>query len=361
MLRYRADDPYSSDVIDESTLPAPVEIGDGVSDGVEMGGADGFADGDEVGADGYAGGVEVGEAVRRVIKQARDNRQPAPKMRAVDVDAPTREPEEEFPWALEDVYMGAADPFPLLAKLLQRAGAGMPPRFVRVDTEESYKQFRSENSPELAELMRRTDELAQRLSAHEADPGAHDRLAEDVEDLTLLGAEVQAAEADKRVDVRLPKHFEGKYHAWREGDFVFASIALPGPDGNVRIATSPEPVRRAVSEMARHASEANVPAGAVVDLIPGMGVVLGAGTAIKEMAAAAPAILRRKEAQGCAPFVVRVEPKAAPALCALAALLCLASRGDAQAKDEWTRLSAQAGDTLRQAMGEAERVAKAAR
>ncbi len=395
-------DPFRSDIRAETTYPMPIEIagaeegvitpwdafesepvrvGDYATDGeIEIGEDDGD---DEVGGDieigdyategdieigDYAsdgGDIEIGaeEAVARTVMKARDNRQPAPKMRAVDVDAPLRDTAGE--WAVADVCIGAAlttpgpEPFPILTRLLQRAGAGMPPRFVRVDTEKSYQQFRTQNSPEMAELAQRVDGLARTIAAHMDDPHAHGRLAEDVEDLTLLGAEVQAAEEAKVVDLRLPAHFHGRVRAWHEGGYSCASLVLPKADGGVWICTSLEPIQKGVAEMARAASDAGVPARAIVPVLPAMGTTLGAATVVKQVAAAAPALLRRPEAQGDAPFVVRIEPKAAPALCALCALLWLCHKGDPGACKEWDDLAAQATGSIRQAMGEAKQVLKA--
>ena len=80
---------------------------------------------------------------------------------------------------------------------------------------------------------------------------------------------------------------------------------------------------------------------------------------MKEMASAAPSILARPEIASGAPFFVRVEPKAAPALCALAAL-AVACKTDPRACDEWTRLASVGHPTVRQAMTEALEVAKRA-
>lgn len=163
-------------------------------------------------------------------------------------------------------------------------------------------------------------------------------------------------EASKEVDLWLPEWARGKVRAWREGECVCASIYLPGADGELRICTSVTPVAQAVGEMEQHAADAGVSAAAIVGVIPAMGCVLGAGTLVKEMAAAAPAILRRPEAAKCEPFVCRIEPAASPALCALFALLCECKRGNKQACAEWDALASAAGrgaPHAARAMGEA--------
>jgi len=320
----------------------------------------------EIGAASYAEGgpAEIGAmAVVKVIEKARDNRQPAPLMKAVDVDAPA---DDDQDWGLTDVMLGAAvatggaDPFPLTAALMLRAGAGMTPRFVRVDTEESYRAFRAENSPELAALSDRVAQLEEKLNHHIADPDAHSDLEDDIATVTELGAEAEAAEEEKRVELWMPKRYDGLITAWREGAFVCASLALPGSDGEIRICTSLEPVRKCVAEMARHASEAGVPSSTVVGVLPAMGCVLGAGTLIKEMAAAAPAILAHPAADGASHFMVRIEPKDNPALTALSMLAMACKAGNAQACDEWKRLGEMSAPPVKQAMMEALQLAKSA-
>jgi len=309
------------------------------------------------------------EAVRAVIEKARDNRQPPPKMKAVPVDEP-EEKDEVTDW-LTDTFVGAAalapevDPFPITSKLLLRFGGGQAePRYVRIDTEESYKDFRASQSPELAELRDRVESLEQALAEHEGDPNAHGMLSDEMSDVELVGAEAAQAEADKKVDMWLPERFDGKVHAWQENDYVCASIKLPGSDGELRICTSMMPIKDGVEEMARHASEAGVDEE-VVGYLPAMGCVLGAGTLVKEMAAAAPSILRRPEAAKAEPFVVRIEPRANPALCALAVLILECRAGNQQACDEWRRLcaAAKAGGAVAvaKAMTEAAALAASAR
>ena len=300
-------------------------------------------------------------AVAKVVERARDARTPPPLMRAVEPEAPELD-DDDFGLTDMLVEVGAAagrDVFPLTTQLLARAGAGMAPRYVRIDTEASYKAFRAEHSPELAELSDRVAELDARLARHEADPDAHARVADDIDELTLVGAEVMKAEDDKRIDMWMPRRFDGLVTAWREGDFVCASLTLPGQDGEVRICTSLEPVRRCVDEICRHAAESGVPARTVVGVLPAMGCVLGAGTVMKEIAAAAPAILQRPEAARPAPFVVRIEPAQNPAISALASLALACRMGVAQACAEWKGLAELSPPAVRQAMTEAIALAKA--
>jgi hypothetical protein len=351
--------PYAVDGASEIGGPFAV---DGAS---EIGGSFAESGASEIGAAAAADrpGTEIGAAaIMRVVAKARDNRQPPPPMQAVDVDAPADD--EDF--GLTDVMLGVAaatgdpDPFPLTSKFMQRAGAVTTPRIVRVDTEQSYRAFRTDSSPELSELRDRVDELAARLDRHITDPDAHSAVADDIAEITEIGAAAEQAQADKRIELWMPKRFDGLVEAWRQGDHVCVSLALPGADGEIRVCTSMEPIRKCIAEMARHAAEADVPAATVVGVLPAMGCVLGAGTVIKEMAAAAPSILQRPEAAQAAPFVVRIEPRSNPALTALAMLVTACRNGDPQACAEWGKLGDLAPPPVKQAMGEAIQIVKSA-
>lgn len=362
-LGYASDGvPYTTELgFASDDVPYSVELGyatDDVPYHVELGYA----------SDGVPYQVEIGaeEAVKAVLAKARDNRQPPPRMRAVDLDAPPRDQTPE--WSMVDVFLGVAEatgnpnPFPLTTTLLQRFGGGGEPRIVQVDTESSHEHFRAAHSPERAELLARVADLEARFARHIADPMAHQILRDEVTDLAVLGAEVDNAEAQKKIALWMPQRFAGTWEAWREGANVFTTIRVRGLDGEVKICTSAEPLRKSIAEMARHAAEANVPAGTVVDVLPAMGAVLGAATAIKEMAAGAESIRRRPEAlDRQRPFRVRLEPKACPAVCALLALLQMCQQGNVQACEEWKNLGEASPPPVRQAMTEAVALLKGAR
>lgn len=244
-------------------------------------------------------------------------------------------------------------PYPLLTKHMQRCGAGMPPRVVRVDTEESYKALRASDSPEMAAFHQKFNELERKFAAHARNPYAHENLAEDVADLTWLGAKADEVVAEKRIEMDLLPGTKGKHDAWTDDEAIFASIKIPHEDGGVWWLTSAEPWDKSVKEASRHAAESNASASVVGEMIPAIGERLGAATAIKEMVAAVPAILARPEAKGFTPFVVRVEPAMNPALCALVFLALDCANGNAQACDEWNRLGASAPAQIKQAMTEA--------
>jgi hypothetical protein len=329
--------------ISEDAFPQDISLGAG--DRFEVGAGDHF----EIGGRVEIGGPEEDPtaAVRQVIKTARDNRQPPPKMKAVDVDAPVEE-DQITPWFADVSYdvgcmIGAADPFPLMTKFLQRFGAGQEkPRFVRVDTEESYQRFLAENSPEMAEMQAHLLELSDKLEQHLHDPHAHEDLLQAIDEAEAIGAEVAEVEKTKEIEMWLPEWARGKVRAWKEGEFICASIHLPGSDGELRICTAMTPAGRALEEMEAHAATANVSVGAIEPVLPAMADVLGAGTLVKEMAAAAPSILQRPEASTKEAFVCRIEPKASPTLCAFIALAQECGHGNEAACAEWNALASAA-------------------
>jgi hypothetical protein len=353
------------DVLGSYAMYGPTEIGGGIVEphgGIQSPFESFMLDDTGIGAE-----MSTPVAVAKVIEKARDNRQPPPPMKAVDVDAPMDD--SGLDEDVAEFLVGAAmtlghDAFPLTTQFMQRCGAGCPPRFVRVDTEESYQQFRTEHSPEMSELAEKVAHLSAKVDDHINDPNAHeggydDDLSADIDDLTILGEEVAAAEQAKHVELWMPKRYQGLITAWREGDYICASLMLPGKDGTVKVCTSLEPVVKCVEEMARHAAESGA-SETVVGHLPAMGCVLGAGTVLKEVAAAAPAILDRPEAKGSAPFVVRIEPKLNPAVSALAMLAMACKSGNAQACKEWSSLAKHSPAPVRQAMQEGLALAKSA-
>lgn len=366
---------FAASVEDESNHPFPIEIGeDGRSiitpwdafmsepvrvGNFEIGYRQNGGSNREIGANVEIGNVEIGAllAVREVVKKARDNRMPAPVMLAVDVDAPARDIGDE--WAVTDTFIGVAeatgspDPFPLTTKFMQGFGGGGAPRFVRIDTEESYRDFRASQIPEMEHFQDRLDELDYRLTRHASDPTAHEMLSDGIEEVTMLGVVADQALAERRIDLQLGAPTDRKIDCWVDGENIYGMIKLPGPDGKVRHCTSVEPLEKSIQEASRHAAEAGVPASLIIDKVEMIGAILGAATAVKEMAAAAPSILARREIAGRSPFQVRIEPKANPALCALAALAQECRRGNAQACDEWQRLSVAGPGPVKQAMNEA--------
>lgn len=316
-------------------------------------------DGDDLAGleDDAALGFAGEDAVLRTVAVARDRRRPAPPMR---VAGPPRADD----WLMAEVVVGAEDAgydaFPVLKGLLQKCGGDVGPRRVRVDTHESYRRLRAAGSPELRQLAARVDALAADVAAHAADPRAHDRdvdafIEEGVADVGVFMGEALAAAEERKVRPWLARRFAGKVDMWYDpdGEHVCASVTFPGGDGELRVMTSVEPLKRALAEVSRYAAEAGVPVSAVVGYVPAIAGVLAGATAVKEMAAAAPEVAKHPGVAARAPFEVTVEPKASPAFCALCALAWRSRGGDAAAAEEWGRLGSLSPAPLRQAMKEA--------
>ena len=295
-------------------------------------------------------------AVRRTIEKARDNRQPAAPLRAVAPDE--EEGAAEADEIMADLCGGPGESeFPITTALMKKfGGESGPPCFVRMDTEDSYAAFRADGSPEMAAFLLRIVEVERKLADHLSDPRAHETPAPALEgairEVNHLQAEAEAAEADKRIPLRMPKHMSGLIEAWHQDGLVGASMLLPRSDGGRWVVTCAEPAERGQYEAARAATEAGVPASLIVGYLPAIGLTLGASNAIKRLAGGAESILRRPEAQRRAPFAVRLEPKDSPALFALGTLARRCTQGDSMACEEWSRLQAQAPVPIRQAMSE---------
>lgn len=283
------------------------------------------------------------EAILRTLARARDNRRPCVPMCAVDIDAPL--PQED------PVLVGAdADAYPLFQQLLEAYRQSSKPRFVRVDTEEDHQAFRDSSSNERLALLERMASLEEQLHDHLLDPDAHSPgSAEALEEAEALAA----AEEQKRIPMRMPRHFDGLMEQWHERGMAQGAMLLPRPDKRGRwVVTATEAVKKGELEAAKAATEAGVPAAAIVGYLCGIGASLAAADATKSLAAGAVSILSRPEARGERSFMVRLQPQVSPAIFALAELCSLCDGGDAQACAEWNRLAAAAPAPLREAMSQ---------
>ena len=252
-------------------------------------------------------------AVREVVRQARDDREPTPPLDVVTFDELD---------ALDVTVLGADQP----------RGA---PRYLRVDTEDSYRDFVADGSPELAALRDKVEELEAALQAHIDDPDAH--ILGMIEDISVLLPEAEAAQ--RRVPLRLPPWAEGKIDCWREGDVICCSIRLPGPDGKVRLCTSAAPLADGVIEVIGCASRAGIDVVDVLGALPEMACVLVGASVAKMLLAAAPSALSRPEVRAGEVFVgAVVRPDDRVRAGALVALLQRCDAGNAAACSEWAAL-----------------------
>jgi hypothetical protein len=357
---------YGPSEIGSNAMYGPSEIGSNAMYGPsEIGGGAGWAamfDQSEIGGYGLSSikddGVMAAGAARAVIKQARDSRVPSPPLKALPPESPFTNVDDT---GLVSVLVGLAEvadtnPFPLLTEFMKRAGASHEPRYIRVDSEASYKGFRAESSPELSDLAHRMSSLETAMSEHADDPDAHASLSSEMEDLAEVGAEAAQAEEEKKVDMYMPRHTDGLVSAWREGDLIYSSMAVPAV-GHVRVCTGAEPIGKCLSEISEHAADSGVPPSAIVGMLPAMGHVLGAANVLKDVACGAKSI---SKIEAPLPFIVRLEPKLSPALAGLGMLALACFAGNAQACAEWAALGAIAPAPIKQAMQEAVSLAKVA-
>ena len=243
--------------------------------------------------------------------------------------------------------LGAAEAStPLLTRIFSKFAKKQSPTYVRLDTAKSYKDFRATQSPEMAELQQKVAELALILRGHIADGHGNPMTFDDdlaqvtAHDVMVLWGEIQ----DKQVPIKLPPFADGKYSCWHEpgeaGGVVCASLMLPGPDGELRIATAATPVFEHVVEVCGHTQNVGGRVTELLGVLPTVACMLGGSHLIPRMARAAPKLLARPEVQqGDSIFVGKIVPYVQPSLAAIMTLCQKAQSGDAEAIREWKLLA----------------------
>lgn len=278
------------------------------------------------------------EATRKIIEKARDSKAPPLPMMVAELDADVVKMPGDY---LDEVILLGVDgapAFPMAASLRHEYGGDADPKYVRVDTAPSYREFRTAQSPEMAALRQRVGEMEDLLRAHLADPHAHhETVAGYLDDISRLGT--QADPAAKRIPLSMPPWAEGKYDCWREGDLICCSIALPGNDGHVRICTSATPIKKHVDLVVGYAQAVGAKVSEMLGVLPTVACMMGGGFLIPQMAKAAPQLLARPEVVAGGTFVGRLVPANIPSFAALIALLQRAQSGNETATAEWERLA----------------------
>jgi len=297
-------------------------------------------------------------AAREIVRQAQASRLPAPFLRVEpstgDVGDVSMEDvlgellgviEEED--GEEDSKPAPFTPvdsheFPVTQKLHRKFKAAMPsPKIMRVDTEESYKKFMDgKRAPYIEELEQHVARAEAALAQHASDGHG---VAMDV-----LGADVEQAKqrvqtAGDEIPMSLPPGTEKHIKVWQDGGQICCSMRLPGPDGKVRIATSASPVEKHVEEVLSYTEDAGVNPMEVMGALPLMAQILGGGSLVTQIAAAAPELLARPEVKAGKPFVGKVTPVSDPAVAAIMALLQMCRAGNKNALKEVKKLRAMPG------------------
>lgn len=195
---------------------------------------------------------------------------------------------------------------PLLRAIYNRiAASSPPPRRVRLDTVDSYANF-------LHGREHREDELGEAVAA----PMTH-------------------------VPLSLPPQFEGKIRCWRDGDEICCSIQLPGPDGQLRIATTGTPAATHAEEVVGYAVGAGVDPVDVLGVLPTVANILGGGSLVPQLAQVAPTLLKAAGKRGV-PVSATIAPTVDPAVAALATMKSMCAKGDQQACDELAQIQEDA-------------------
>lgn len=302
-------------------------------------------------------------AVRAILKQAQRLRLPPPELDVTPANGDVGELEDNN---MLDEVLGALDPdapastipapftpvdspdYPLTQDLYRKFKAATPaPKVMRVDTEESFGVFMSmKRKPYLEDLDDRVTALEQLHSAREADP----TIDPNDQPTDVLGAQIdtaraRAAVAGDSIPLSLSPDAEGKVAAWQDGEQIYCSMRLPGPDGQPRIATTSTPVSRHMEEAVSYASNANVDPIAIIGVLPALTQVLGGGALVTQLARAAPALLSRPEVVQGKVFVGAVVPKVDPSVAAVMSLVQLCQAKNPQACAEVLSLKKSAKGT----------------
>lgn len=259
---------------------------------------------------------EIIGQTERIITRVRDQKSPAPWIRVVAVEPDTIY--APYADAVSQVTLLGNDAgeseFPLTKALydhFQSVGEMWP---VRLDTLESYEEFRS--APEMA------DEAMAGMLGH-------------------LGDMSRLARTQEEIPLSLPFD-KDTYRCWREGEMVCCSIAVPGPDGEMRICTSWTPAEKHVNEVVGHAHAIGVKdVTTMLGVLPTVACMMGGSELAPRLAAAAPALLARPEVQDGGIFVGAMVANH-PSLAALMALWQEARGGNVQAAEEWKKFEALA-------------------
>lgn len=260
--------------------------------------------------------VSVGATVRAVAREAQKARDPVPALDVVPIE------EAQDSDEVADVLVGAAavgSPFPLTENLYYQFAAMSPDgKAVRLDTEESYADFRTRGIQR--SLAQRVDDLERAFAEHTADGHGGGR-------------------PYRPIALQLPPYARGLVDCWQEGDMICCSMKVEGPDGDPRVATAATPVEVHEQEVLGYVERCGLSTIDVLGCLPHLVGMLGGGSLVPKLASAMPALLRRSEAKTGQIFVGRMRggPKASSA--AMLSLLQMAQAGDPQATAEWGALA----------------------
>ncbi len=263
-----------------------------------------------------------------------------------------------FPTAIEGawrpfpgVVLGADEALPVYSDLYQQFSAALPSqKLVRLDTPESYKDFRSARRQKYIDSFdARLRALEDAFANHIADDHAArlDRLVDAFRAHTsdghgaavsnLLG---ETMTGGSRIDLPLPPWAKGKIDCWQDGLEILCTVRFLGPDGPLA-ATSGEHLAKPAAEVLGAVIDADVDPDDAMDLLPTLVQYAGGERLSKEICGLVPRLV------GChAPTVVRALPACDPTMAAAMALLQRCQGGDSRAQAELPRLASVAGELV---------------
>lgn len=223
--------------------------------------------------------------------------------------------------------------FPFLQRIFRRFKASEPKsKEVRIDTEESYARF---CAPRLTQMSAKIEELKSALQRHieEDDSRFSDlRVQGLVEDVSLLRERARGREA---ISLQLPPQARDKISCWQDGDEIFCSVRLLGPDGRVRIATASTPVSVHIDEIFTYMENAEVDPVDLLSVLPTLTQMFGGSSLVPLLASAAPLLLIQPEVmEQVEPFFAGIVPADDSALASVMTLQQETRRGNEQARRE---------------------------
>lgn len=215
------------------------------------------------------------------------------------------------------------------------------PKYVRVDTPETYADFRAaRREPHLAEVEARLAALEAAVAQHVADNHGGGRVAALEEALQHHIDEAGAAcerAADRavvggeQVWLPLPDWANGKIDCWRDDREILCTVRLPGE----RMVTSAEQLNGCVDQVLGCAMEADLHPEEIAAVAPTMACVVGGLSLAQQLVGAAPDVIA---CCGGEPFVGVLAPAADPTVAATMALLQHCQQGEPRACAELVTL-----------------------
>jgi hypothetical protein len=255
----------------------------------------------------------------------------------------------------------ASDELPIYTDLKQRFAAATPaPKLVRLDTVDSYNDFRaSRRQPYIANLQARLSALETAFQRHVANHHA-DRL-DDLEyqfdkhladfhggpddgesELVahgdqVIGALGHAVCGGQHVPLPLADWAKGKVDCWQDGDEVLCTIRVLGHDGDVRMITSGVPLERHVKEVLGYAESIDAPMDDVIVIIPILAPVMAGSALLPQLCKAAPDLVARPEAI-YGSFIGSMTSASDPSMSAAMAIVQRCQQGDQAACVEMSKI-----------------------